>query len=208
MEGEGGEKNEQLVYGPADVAARLGVSPAGLRRLAVVYERVYGELRRDPRLGRVWPQEAVERLGRARNMVNTGQAVSVESALNALASGDPSAYDDPRPPEALARSRGAPDQEHALEALVGELRALRQTIEEQNRRLHALEEQNRQLQATLPPPREEPPPPRWGRAVRLSQPLRWLTSRVARDAASGSARSRRLWTRGRSLLARTARRGR
>ena len=206
MEGEGGEKNEQLVYGPADVAARLGVSPAGLRRLAVVYERVYGELRRDPRLGRVWPQEAVERLGRARNMVNTGQAVSVESALNALASGDPSA-DDPRP-QALARARGAADQEHALEALVGELRALRQTIEEQNRRLHALEEQNRQLQATLPSSREEQPPPGRKRAIRLSQPLRRLTSGVARGVASGGARSRRLWTRGRSLLARTARRGR
>ena len=173
----------------------------------MVYERVYGELRRDPRLGRVWPQEAVERLGRARNMVNTGQAVSVESALNALASGDPSA-DDPRPPEALARARGAADQEHALEALVGELRALRQTIEEQNRRLHALEEQNRQLQATLPSSREEQPPPGRKRAFRLSQPLRRLTSGVARGVASGGARSRRYWTRGRSLLARPVRRGR
>ncbi len=208
MEGEGGEKNEQLVYGPADVAARLGVSPAGLRRLAVVYERVYGELRRDPRLGRVWPQEAVERLGRARNMVNTGQAVSVESALTSLASGDPSA-DGTRPPEALARARGAADQDdRGLEALVGELRALRQTIEEQNRRLHALEEQNRQLQATLPSSREEQPPPGRKRAFRLSQPLRRLTTGVARGVASEGARSRRLWTRGRSLLARTARRGR
>jgi hypothetical protein len=207
MEGEGGEKNEQLVYGPADVAARLGVSPAGLRRLAVVYERVYGELRRDPRLGRMWPQEAVERLERARNMVNTGQAVSVESALNALASDDPSA-DDPRA-QALARPRSAAEQEdRGLKAVVGELRALRQAIEEQNRRLHALEEENRQLRVALPPPGEEQPSPRWGRAVRLSQPLRWLTSGVARGVASGGARSRRYWTRGRSLLARTARRGR
>src|ERR687895_2836395 len=111
MEGEGGEKNEQLVYGPADVAARLGVSPAGLRRLAVVYERVYGELARDPRYGRVWPQEAVERLERARNTVHTGQAVSVESALNALASSDPTASDQQRP-AAVAQARGVADRDH------------------------------------------------------------------------------------------------
>jgi hypothetical protein len=208
MEAKGAAHSEQLVYGPADVATRLGVSSAGLRRLAAVYERVYGELARDPRHGRVWPQEAVERLERARGMVRAGQAVSVEAALNSLAFGEPGA-DDPEP-TALARAPEEQDRDHALGAVVGELRALRWAVEEQNRRLHALEEENRQLRASLPPPGAGPVPPWWERAVRLSQPLRQFPSGVVGRVASGGRDTPlgSLWVRGRSLLASTIRRKR
>jgi hypothetical protein len=208
MEGQGGAHNEQLVYGPADVAARLGVSSAGLRRLAAVYERVHGELGRDPRHGRMWPQEAVERLERARGMVRAGQAVSVEAALNSLTPGEPGA-NDPEPP-ALARAPDAHDQDRVLGAVVGELRSLRSAIDEQNRLLRALEAENRQLRATLPPPGGGQMPPWWERAVRLSQPLRQLPSGVVRGVVSGGRDTPLgdLWARSRSSLASTIRRKR
>jgi hypothetical protein len=81
------QKAEQRVYAPGEVAAQLGISGPGLRRLALIYERVYGELPRDPKLGRVWPQEAAERLERARGDVQAGRAVSVEAALAAIRAG-------------------------------------------------------------------------------------------------------------------------
>lgn len=162
-----GNREERLVYAPADVAARLGVSGAGLRRLAVVYERVHGVLGRDPRLGRVWPQEAVERLERARKIVRTGRAMSVETALALLASGevDPN-YSQQRP--TLGESHSVSSQDQVLEGLMGELRALRQAVEEQNRHLYVLEQENRQFRAALLPSRE---------ATNLLGSLRELASR-------------------------------
>ncbi len=208
MEGQPDAHGGQFVYGPADVATRLAVSSAGLRRLAAVYERVHGELGRDPRHGRLWPQEAVERLERARGMVRDGQAVSVEAALTSLTFGEPGA-DDPEPP-ALARAPEEQDRDRALGAVVSELRALRWAVEELNQRLHALEEENRQLRASLPSPRGGQVPPWWEQAVRLTQPLRQFPSGVVgrvvsegRDTPLGE-----LWVRGRSLLASTIRRKR
>jgi hypothetical protein len=208
MEGQADADGRQVVYGPADVATRLAVSSAGLRRLAAVYERVHGELGRDPRHGRLWPQEAVERLERARGMVRDGQAVSVEAALTSLTFGEPRA-DDPEPP-ALARAPEEQDRDRALGAVVSELRALRWAVEEQNQRLHALEEENRQLRASLPPPRGGQTPPWWERAVPLSQSLRQFPSGVVGHVTSGSKDTPlgELWARGRSLLASTIRRKR
>ena len=207
MEGQADEHNAQFVYGPGDVATRLGVSSAGLRRLAVVYERVYGQLGRDPRQGRVWPQEAVERLERARAMIRAGQAVSIEAALNSLTFGEPGA--DVVEPPALAQAPEEQDRDRALGAVVGELRALRLAVEEQNHRLHALEEENRQLRASLPPASGQVPS-WWERAARLSQPLRQFSSGVVGRAASGGRDTPLggLWASGRSLLASTIRRKR
>lgn len=76
-----GEKSEpRRVYGPGDVAERLGVSGQRLRQLAAVFERVRGDLPRDDR-GRVWPEPAVEELERARALVRDGRATGVEAAL-------------------------------------------------------------------------------------------------------------------------------
>ena len=130
---------ERRVYSPADVAARLGVSSSGLRRLALIYERVHGELPRDPKLGRVWPMEAIYRLERARLDVQAARAVSVEQALADHRAG----LEPERAPAPAGVPTGATGT-NALEALVGELRALREAVEEQNR---LLEEQGRRLEA-------------------------------------------------------------
>ncbi len=136
----------ERIYSPAVVAKRLGISAAGLRRLAAGYERVHGELPRDER-GRLWPEEAVVRLEEARIAVREGRATSVEAALRG-------AFVEPPPGQALT-------QEHdPQEALLRELRAIREAIETQSQRIAALEEENRalrnRLEAPEPVPEEEP----------------------------------------------------
>lgn len=131
---------ERRVYSPADVAGRLGVSSSGLRRLALIYERVYGDLGRDPKLGRVWSMEAIERLERARRDVQAARAVSVEQALADHRAG----LEPERAPAPAGVPTGTTGGTNPLEALVGELRALREAVEEQNR---LLEEQGRRLEA-------------------------------------------------------------
>ena len=76
------------MHPPADVARRLGISGAGLRRLAQGYERVFRPLPRDPKHGRLWPEDAIRYMEAARAMVGAGKAVSVEAALDTLARGD------------------------------------------------------------------------------------------------------------------------
>ncbi len=75
--GSRGSADARRVYAPGDVAERLGASGQRIRQLAAVYERVHGELPRDQR-GRVWPEEAVDRLHRAHAAVVEGRAPSVE----------------------------------------------------------------------------------------------------------------------------------
>ena len=68
--------DQQLVYPPADVARRLGISGAGLRRLAQGYERVFNPLPRDTKHGRLWPESAVRQMETARAMVGAGKATA------------------------------------------------------------------------------------------------------------------------------------
>lgn len=145
----GDSQGERRIYHPGDVATRLGISGAGLRRLAAAYERAMGELPRDER-GRVWPEDAIERLERARAAVQEGQAVSVEGALRADdGEGGPDLPATPR--------RGFYGNAGPAEAILEELRGLRNAVEENNRRLAAMEEENRRLRAALPAvlPQEE-----------------------------------------------------
>lgn len=72
----------------ATAAAAVGVSVSGLRRLAPIYESVFGKL---PRAGkgsgdspRMWSLKAAHRLAAARRLVETGQRKSVKTALEAL----------------------------------------------------------------------------------------------------------------------------
>lgn len=136
------------VYPPAEVQARLEVSASGLRRLAGIYERAVGPLPRDER-GRVWPEDAVEELERARAMVRDQRAVSIEAALRGQEA--PAVEDAPHSPGPIeGRIHPSP-----AEAILEELRALRQLVEEQNRRIAELEEtvrSGRELEA----PRDEP----------------------------------------------------
>lgn len=140
-------KPQERVFGPLEVAKDLGVSSSGLRRLALIYERVYGQLPRDPRLGRMWTLEAIGRLEEARAEVQKGRAVSVEAALAALRAGM-----EPASPVV----RGATIQEEPLAALLLEIKSLREAVEEQNRllseqgrRIGGLEEENRLLRESI-----------------------------------------------------------
>lgn len=138
-----GQGAERRVYSAGDVARRLGVSSAGLRRLAGIYEGVYGKLPRDPRAGRVWDDQAIERLAAARELVERGRAASVEAAL--------------RGQERTVLEEATPAQpgrvEELLEGLIGEVRELRASVER-------LEDENRELRAALPAPTSEATEPR------------------------------------------------
>ncbi len=79
------------VFDAATAAQAVGVSVSGLRRLAPIYEEVYGELPRGGRGSgdspRLWPQDAAARLFTARTMVAAGQYRSVRDALLAMERG-------------------------------------------------------------------------------------------------------------------------
>lgn len=141
-----GEAEQRRVYPPAEVQARLEVSASGLRRLAGIYERTIGPLPRDDR-GRVWPEDAVEALEDARALVRESRAVSIEAALRGQEL-DPGteAYPATQRPSHATADPGA--------AILEELRALRELVEEQNRRISELEEAVR----TGSPSRELEPP--------------------------------------------------
>ncbi len=78
----------EVVLSPGDVARRLGVSPSGLRRLAVEYGKVHGELPKDASgTSRLWSPKAVRRLEAARALMAAGQARSIRDALMAVEGG-------------------------------------------------------------------------------------------------------------------------
>ena len=147
--------DQHLVYPPADVARRLGISGAGLRRLAQGYERVFRPLPRDPKHGRLWPEDAILYMEAARAMVGAGKATSVEAALDTLARED---HTD----NALGMRHtrytyeGSPEDSQvdsssgSMEVLVQVLRALRLNLEKQQQRLASLETDVRVLRAHLP----------------------------------------------------------
>lgn len=164
----------QVVLSPREAALRLGVSPSGLRRLAVVYAQVYEELPKDPSgTSRIWPQEAVGRLERARALMAAGQARSVADGLRAVEGGAVAS-----PEAALALGR----EGRTVEAL-GVVSAQLEAVLEGNRRLEAevralreeVEASKRLLPANASPAgselHERPP----GLFVRAAQ---WLEQRL------------------------------
>ncbi len=65
----------EVVLSLGEAARVLGVSPSGLRRLAVVYGEVYGEVQKDAGgTSRIWPREAVMRLQGARSLMAAERA--------------------------------------------------------------------------------------------------------------------------------------
>lgn len=66
---------------PKLVAHQLKVSASGLRRLAAIYEAVYGPLPKDALGGRMWTSEAVARLSSAKALHEVGAVRSVREAL-------------------------------------------------------------------------------------------------------------------------------
>jgi hypothetical protein len=115
----------EVVLSPGEAARVLGVSPSGLRRLAVVYGEVYGVLQKDASgTSRIWPREAVVRLQAARALMAAGQARSVRDALRAVEGGA-------APPVEMAAAGG--DVVAALGVVATRLEAL----QDSNQRLEA-----------------------------------------------------------------------
>ena len=108
-----------IVYSPGEVAQRLGISTAMLRRHAGAYQQVYDDLVRDARDGYRYTDVIVSRLEQALTAVWAGHVQSVKEGLERLSEGVglPEAYEpQPEPLHVVAE---------ALRALQGEIQALR-----------------------------------------------------------------------------------
>lgn len=108
-------------------AERLGMSPSGLRRLAIIYEEVHGELPRRPRSNnRLWPEEAVERLQDARRLLEQERYRTILEALQALEHGV-TPEDVPKDIETPQMVLEQPT-EGAFQVLIAEIQALRREV--------------------------------------------------------------------------------
>jgi hypothetical protein len=131
------EGSEQRVMKSSAAANTLGISKSRLNRLAPIYEQLYGELPRGGRNVRLWPLEAIERIRKARLAVGKGRAVNMEAALRSFET--PEETQSSQMP--ARRSGEMPDTQappRALEGLAGELHALREAVEDQNKLLSML----------------------------------------------------------------------
>ncbi len=123
-----------IVYDPARAADLLGVSASGLRRLAPIYERVFGELKRvgkgdEEKRSREWPNEAVGRLQAARQVTGRGKPYrTIEAALKAIRDG---VEVDTTEIDFGGRHAGAEGAiGETLQVLLGEVRTLRDEVAE------------------------------------------------------------------------------
>lgn len=124
----------------SEAAERLGISPSGLRRLARIYEDKRGKLPRDNQRGRVWPEEIIDQLEQARALVHEERAVSIEKALELL-------EQEARAANVLPPHEGG--NHRVFEALVDEIRLLRQAVERQTEVLQVLHPLAQALDALL-----------------------------------------------------------
>ncbi|EYB67005.1 hypothetical protein DEIPH_ctg054orf0008 [Deinococcus phoenicis] len=119
-----------VVMSPKQASDFLSVSGTALRRASMVYEEVFGELKRDARGGREFTAEALDRLRLAFEAVHGGRVASVGMALALLREGDElpvqMQVDPPAPrtddAEALARAVAG----ELLAELRGDLQAIRE----------------------------------------------------------------------------------
>jgi hypothetical protein len=154
----------EVVLSPGEAARVLGVSPSGLRRLAVVYGEVYGPLEKDASgTSRIWPREAVMRLQAARALMAAGQARSVRDALQAVEGGA-------APPVELAAASG--DVVTALGVVATRLEALQNSNQRLEAEVRALRSEVEGLKAL---PASERGAGKDGLMVRVA---RWLEQRV------------------------------
>jgi DNA-binding transcriptional MerR regulator len=123
-----------IVYDPAQAAELLGVSASGLRRLAPIYESVFGELKRvgkgdEEKRSREWPADAIERLLTARRLTGRGKPYrTIEAALEAIRDG---VETDTTDIDFGGRQAGADAAiGEALQVLLSEVHALRNEIQE------------------------------------------------------------------------------
>lgn len=141
-------------YYPASEAARvLDASESATRRYATLYEAIYGPMPRDKQKRRLWTHEAVETLRSAKGLLDTGKAISIQAALEQLRSEAPNPLTVPADPpshnpqaEALTRLGAALEVVGRLE---GEIRLLREKLEEPSKREAELEQMNTYLMREL-----------------------------------------------------------
>lgn len=141
-----------FVFAPKEGARRLGIVPSSLRRLAPVYEAIYGPLPTqgpEGEGGRLWPAQALERIAAGRALVSEGRAKSLEQALHALHEGSTA------PPEIKERRDSAEALLAAVERLqeqLDEIPRLREEISQLREELH----EARALPPASPSPWERP----------------------------------------------------
>jgi len=140
----------EVQIGAAEVAARLGVSGTGLRRLADIYAEVHGDLHRDPKTNnRIWTTLAMNRLETARSLLHSGRADSIKNALMAAAEGvEPSV-------ESISIPSTGGVQAAAWSALAQRFQELERNNEEMKGRLQELLELNRALARQLEAPKDD-----------------------------------------------------
>lgn len=114
------------VLSPREVEQALGLSAPATRRAAVTYEAVFGPL---PRLRgqdgpRRWPLEAVRRVQVGHAALEAGRVPSLEHALTLIREGQ----ELPAPVELPEHPDPAADLLTLVEALRGEVAALRQEL--------------------------------------------------------------------------------
>jgi hypothetical protein len=152
------EGPERRLYETSAVAKELGLPKVTLNRLARVYEQVHGELPRGQRHTRLWTLEAIERIRSARLAVHERRTGSIEAALrgfedhSTLEQQSFAAPSSQTPARSSEGTPGAGSPPRLLEALVGELHALREAIEDQNKLLQDQTHRLQRLEAasTLP----------------------------------------------------------
>lgn len=159
------ENQGAAIYTPAEAAKLLSISVSGLRRYGAIHDQIFDELPRDPQNRRVWTHAAVTRLRRAKGLVDTGKAISIEAALkDDDAPVQDSAEVEIRDPqnEALRRLGAALDTITKLEAtnqqLIGEVVALREQLEKVDPNADELRALNAYLMGELERARATPPP--------------------------------------------------
>ena len=116
-----------------EVAQRLGVTTAGLRRLADIYDTVYEPLKRDDRHNkrRLWTIAAISRLERARQLVQDERARSIKAALEMARDGT-----ETPPQDGLAMPQGG-SQHTVLVTLLEHVQNLEARLEAMQRQLEA-----------------------------------------------------------------------
>ena len=125
---------EELLF-PALAAEALGVSPATLRRYAQAWEKAFGPLPRAPGGGRLWPRPALARLKAARELAQR-EGLPLEEALLRVEGEAPLVATVRPEEEALALLR---ELVARMEALEGEVRALKEENARLREALRALE---------------------------------------------------------------------
>lgn len=186
------ETQGAAIYTPAEAAKLLSISVSGLRRYGAIYDKIFGELPRDPQNRRVWTHAAVTRLRRAKGLVDTGKAVSIEAALeNDDIPVQDSVEVEVRDPqnEALRRLGAALDTiarlERTNQQLIGEVVALRERLEQGDPNAAELRSLNAYLMAELERARATPtsPEPKAAqeRTGLFARAARWLEQRLLRS---------------------------